>query len=205
MPSASELFAARQLFEAIDKDSSGTLDRDEILASGLFRSLGQCDGCTCETHLNCRSVDHFMKEVDANGDGAITFLEFMLKASRLLFGETTFKDMSPDVIESLLPRQTDSAAKLQLGERFEDILRTLRSWEGTAVSTEALKDSSRLSNVLAGLLAGAHIPDLTEALKTMYVDFQPLRLGGDLIFKLVKKLMEDKRKMLLSSSTTSDR
>lgn len=118
----------------------------------------------------------------------------MLKSSRLLFGEQKFEDVSSEVIESLLPRQADDTNKIALGERFEHILTTLRGWEGTDVSTEALRDGSRMSFVLAGLLTGAHIPDLTEALKAMYVDYQPLRIGGDLIFKLVSKLIEDKRK-----------
>ena len=43
-------------------------------------------------------------------------------------------------------------------------------------------------------LAGAKIPDLATALQVMYVDYLPLRVGGDLIFKIAKKNMEDVRK-----------
>ena len=42
-------------------------------------------------------------------------------------------------------------------------------------------------------LAGAKIPDLATALQVMYVDYLPLRVGGDLIFKIAKKNMEDVR------------
>eukprot|EP00435_Cladocopium_sp_Y103_P014858 s25_g3.t1 len=91
-----DLAAARELFEILDReprqvflipeDGSGTLDRDELLSNALLRSLGHCEGCTCEGIHNCRSVDRFMQELDSDGDGSITFLEFMLSASRVLFG-----------------------------------------------------------------------------------------------------------------------
>jgi len=191
-PSVAELSMARQLFEVLDSDGSGTVERDELLSNGLLRSLGQCDGCTCQSQLTCRSVDRFMQEVDADGDGSITFLEFMLAASRILFSKKSSLRAGPEVVESLLsPRESVEISEAELASRFQDILVTVKSWEGSAASKEVLSSGSRLSHVLAGLFAGAHLPELTDALEAMYVDYLPLRIGGDLVFKMMRKLVED--------------
>lgn len=186
-----DLAAARELFEILDRDGSGTLDRDELLSHALLRSLGHCDGCTCEGIHNCRSVDRFMQELDSDGDGSITFLEFMLSASRVLFGGRSMAEAGPDVIEALLIERGQKETAKDLERRFQDILSTVRSWEDTEVSKKVLQENSSRSRVLAGLLAGAKIPDLATALQVMYVDYFPLRVGGDLIFKIAKKHMSD--------------
>lgn len=186
-----DLAAARELFEILDRDGSGTLDRDELLSNALLRSLGHCEGCTCEGIHNCRSVDRFMQELDSDGDGSITFLEFMLSASRVLFGGRSMAEAGPDVIEALLIERGQKEKAKDLERRFQDILSTVRSWEDTEVSKKVLQENSSRSRVLAGLLAGAKIPDLATALQVMYVDYFPLRVGGDLIFKIAKKHMSD--------------
>lgn len=195
--SPADFAAARELFEILDKDGSGTLDRDELLSNALLRSLGHCEGCTCEGLHNCRSVDQFMQELDADGDGSITFLEFMVSASRVLFGGRSVAEAGPEVIEALLLDLANHSGQgpktKDLERRFEDILATVRSWEGTEVSNKVLQENSSRARVLAGLLAGAKIPDLATALQVMYVDYFPLRVGGDLIFKIAKKHMSDSR------------
>eukprot|EP00913_Durusdinium_trenchii_P018472 g17354.t1 len=174
--SSEDLAAARELFE----DGSGTLDRDELLSNALLRSLGHCEGCTCEGIHNCRSVDKFMQDLDADGDGSITFLEFMLSASRVLFGGRRVAEAGPEVIEALLVERGKNKDKVKdLERRFQGILATIRSWEGTEVSKKVLEENSSRARVLEGLLTGAKIPDLAKALQVMYVDYFPLRVGGD--------------------------
>lgn len=190
--SSEDLAAARELFEVLDKDGSGTLDRDELLSNALLRSLGHCEGCTCEGIHNCRSVDKFMQDLDADGDGSITFLEFMLSASRVLFGGRRVAEAGPEVIEALLVERGKNKDKVKdLERRFQGILATIRSWEGTEVSKKVLEENSSRARVLEGLLTGAKIPDLAKALQVMYVDYFPLRVGGDLIFKIANKHMSD--------------
>lgn len=188
--SAADLAAARELFELIDRDGSGTLDRDELLATSLLRSLGHCEGCTCEGEMNCRSVDNVMQEVDADGDGSISFLEFMLSASRVLFGGRSVAEAGPEAIE-LLQERSPEKPKADLERRFEDILDTIRSWEGSDATRKVLEADSRKAEIIEGLLAGAKVPELASALKVMYVDYLPLRIGGDLIFRIARKFMVD--------------
>eukprot|EP01052_Picozoa_sp_SAG31_P009301 SAG31_NODE_486_length_15001_cov_8.454405_11_plen_111_part_00 len=55
-------------FDRIDKDQSGTLDRDEV--KKLLNNLDPRTGITNE------ELDNFMEEVDASGDDQIDFQEF---------------------------------------------------------------------------------------------------------------------------------
>lgn len=56
----------QNLFETLDADGSGSLDRDEIAV--LIGSLGRA--------LNSNELDVMMKQLDADGDGDISFDEF---------------------------------------------------------------------------------------------------------------------------------
>ena len=43
--------------------------------------------------------------------------------------------------------------------------------------------------VLAGCFAGARVEGVVTALRIVYEDFSPLRMAGDLIFNLMKKVV----------------
>ena len=58
---------ARALFEEIDEDGGGTLDREEIRT--LARRLGK--------KINNRKLDEAMAEMDADGSGEVEFEEFL--------------------------------------------------------------------------------------------------------------------------------
>jgi len=51
-------------------------------------------------------------------------------------------------------------------------------------------DDGRLLQVLKGSLIGARCKPLVEALKMCYLEYSPLRLGGDIIFKLLKQVVK---------------
>lgn len=55
-----------QLFETIDHDKNGTLDKDELRAA--FSKAG--------LSISSAKLDHFFDEVDVNHDGEITFEEW---------------------------------------------------------------------------------------------------------------------------------
>jgi len=76
-PTLEELTTARLMFDLVDKDGSGGLTCDEVLESGLLAQLQK----------NGRSVEDFMREVDADDDGDVTFLEFVRSGAATLFGE----------------------------------------------------------------------------------------------------------------------
>jgi len=68
-----ELAAARRLFDLVDADGSGSIDRAELLASGLLGEASE------------EQVDAMVAEMDRDGDQQISFVEFMLAATRLLY------------------------------------------------------------------------------------------------------------------------
>lgn len=91
-------------------------------------------------------------------------------------------------------------------ERFDAMVATFAGWEaalcanaggapgdtcdpGRMVALGPSEEASRLEVVLTGCFAGARLPDLVAALKVVYVDYAALRLAGDLVFKLMAKVV----------------
>ena len=59
----------RTAFNMFDKDKSGKIDNEEVIALLQGEDLG--------THVSKGAIQKAMKEIDANGDGEIDFEEFM--------------------------------------------------------------------------------------------------------------------------------
>ena len=57
-----------QLFKSIDRDRSGTLDKDELRAA--FKNAG--------VDMNSSKLERFFSEIDKNNDGSISFDEWRL-------------------------------------------------------------------------------------------------------------------------------
>ena len=59
----------RTAFNMFDKDNSGKIDNEEVIALLQGEDLG--------TYVSKDAIGNAMKEIDANGDGEIDFDEFM--------------------------------------------------------------------------------------------------------------------------------
>jgi len=186
--------SARRIFDAVDVDSSGTITQQELLESDLFRSLGQCQDCTCGKEGTCQSVQDFMDEIDTEQRGELHFSEFMIGAhsvlsggdpSSPLFGGSDSTDILVD--EMLSNTAGEQATQSKAALRFDGMCEEFASWSDGAMD-RAESRNPRLAQVLDGCFAGAEVPAVVEALKILYVDFGPLRLAGNLIFKIMKKL-----------------
>ena len=173
-----------RLFRSKDVDGSGTLSRDELLASGLLRSA-DVDG---------EAVDRFMREVDADESGEVDFIEFMLLASRVLFDEEncedecSFAERAPPLIDALEIEGAPSvlfdeakiaAAESRRDERFETMLESVASWELDET------DETRFGVVVRGAQAGGKDARVVSALRHLYTGYAPIRPGAHLIFKLM--------------------
>jgi len=77
-------------------------------------------------------------------------------------------------------------------ERYNHMVETFKVWEShifPTVNTSNGDANDRMEDVLKGCFVGARNPQVVEALRIVYVDFQGLRIAGDLIFKLMSKLV----------------
>ena len=176
---AADVVAARQLFKAMDQDGDNKLTRDELLRFGLLRSLGQCDNCSCNKVDTCQSLDRFVQEVDHDGSGHISFLDFMLRAGRALYLDT-----SVDLTSVLRPRSKAADNFDKMVEEFAFWSRQRRTYYGNDNPEVAVE--TRLATVLDGCFAGAEDRHVVAALRVVFEDYDSLRVCADLIFKIMR-------------------
>jgi hypothetical protein len=74
--------------------------------------------------------------------------------------------------------------RLRFSERYDEMLSQFMEWEDVMPDGEG-----RRMDVVRGCFIGARNPPVVEALRVVYVDFSPLRVAGDIIFKLVSGVM----------------
>lgn len=211
------LIAARELFDAIDTNDSRVLDKAELLASlsllaPVLSSKLHID-CTADGVLEDQAaeelVNAFVAEADVDGDGAVSFVEWAKWLQ--LQGE---EDAAPlNEALSKLHAQQESAdngsaradaskrARQTNGERFDEMLATCMQWEQQLLlqqETDAAPPESldadahgvdRLGIVMQGTFAGGHCEEIVAALRVCYEDYRPLRIGGDLIFRVLKTVV----------------
>ena len=100
------------------------------------------------------------------------------------------------------------------GERFDEMLATCLEWEAlylcrevpndapdeeldgcatpeaaTEAAAAAADEGNRLQQVLLGTFAGGRVPAVADALRVCYAEYSALRFGGDLIFKILKRVV----------------
>jgi hypothetical protein len=198
---ASELATARKLFDLLDGDASGSLDRAELLNKPQLLALIRAE----EDEDDAAAVERFMGDADTDGDGSISFVEWAnaaaaeprlrsadeaLEAALEALEASEAADKSSTAPRGLFGRKTPEA-------RFDAMLDECLAWEGQlncgplVDECEAADgdEEGRLLRVLRGSLAGARCAPVAEALRVCYLEYSPLRLGGDLIFKLLKRIV----------------
>ena len=194
--------AARKIFDAVDADASGTVSSKELLDSDLLRSLGQCSECTCGKEGSCQSVMRFMDEIDkTHPEGDLHFDEFLLASHHLLYegdaslslfgGDDDCGTTTGDLVDEILNGREGEIGQEKMdrySKRFDNMCTEFDSWDSNDSSDKAESQNPRLALVLEGCFAGSKNPPVVEALKILYIDFRPLRMAGDLIFKMMRKL-----------------
>jgi len=213
------LVKSRLLFDYVDGNKSGWLDRDEILASNELMNLIRVD----EDDTPEAAVDRFMELADENGDGEISFVEFAnATASRSNFRSVdealTTAMLSATAGEERNKRRGAFGLRRSPVERFDAMLLQCLEWEevlGCSPNDNALQvgdkneecavdvqllqkeqdgeageEEGRMLQVLKGSLVGARCEPVVEALKMCYLEYSPLRLGGDIIFKLLTQVVK---------------
>lgn len=179
--SADTVAMAHRVFEAFDRDRNGELSKDEFLVSDLLSKLPQT--AQVQTH------EELFAELDVDGSGGISLEEFARGTGRLFAGQ-----WSKEEVDELIARQeADNAGegRTQAGQRFDEMVEQFALWETklAAPGQGVVSDNPRLRTVLKGCFVGAHTKGVVDALRIVYEDFPPLRMAGDLIFKLMRRVV----------------
>lgn len=203
------LSRARRLFELLDADGSGKLEPAELRSAPELLELLREPGDADEDGMLARIM-----AADENADGELSFVEF----ARGNMNRLAAADELPERAgEGAAPgRQVARQAKLDA--RFDEMVIEFAEWEalctgeiecelddpdgagaggspsGGAAGSAGPAGEGRLERVLNGCFQGAKIPELVDALRLVYTQYAALRIGGDLVYKLMSKTMNQKKR-----------
>ena len=183
-------------------NEEGYLTMTELIDTGIIEMIVEL--------MEYDSFDDFVSRMEEEESEKINFEKFMygLQKCALMKNEkvdddgNTFCDVSCDLeevlsvtaqrmapIEAEKKGMTVSERKKKYSDRYDQMVKSFEEWE-TLVPT----GDGRMIQVLNGCFAGAKNQDIVNALKIVYMDYSALRVGGDLVFKLMGKLVERRKK-----------
>ena len=196
-----DLEASRHAFDLVDGDGNGRIDREELLGAPRLLELVREEGEGDE-----EAADRFLELADENGDGVVSFVEFA-NAVADRPGLRVADEALATVLEEVKTRGV--FGRKSPAERFDGMLEQCLQWEEDLgcvplAEDECMVDAKlllkpnnhveeeegRLLKVLKGALVGARCEPVVDALKMVYLDYSPLRLGGDIIFSLLKRIVK---------------
>ena len=139
--------------------------------------------------MNLENQDEFFKKLDGK---EWNFEQFMLGLQQCTDSQScSLVDCNPSTVlqEALVrmpPRDVFSVdpRKQKYSERYDNMVTTFKQWKAKVPTGEG-----RRLDILRGCFVGAENEQVVGALKICYVDYSALRVGGDLIFKLMTALV----------------
>jgi len=169
------------------------LDREELRSPALLAMLHRSSlssDCRDDEEL----IEAFLAAADSDGDGQVSFVEFALACA----GEDLqiADDVLAAVLEEFSERVTASPPlprRRSHTDRFDEMLEACLEWEDAYIAAGGngipAESEGRLTQVLLGTFAGARCEPVASALRLCYEEYSPLRMGGDLIFQLLKRVV----------------
>lgn len=178
-----ELAQLKELFAAIDADGSGELSRDELVGSGFVELL--------RDYYGVRELDALFGGGAAEAEsGELSLGRFIAAASKLGALDDAVA-LRTAVLENRARGERALERRRKHGARYDEMLSTFERWREAGLE-QALLDSvenERLRAVLEGCFAGARNEGMVVALRVLYEDYAPLRMGGDLIWQVVQRIV----------------
>lgn len=185
----------------------GRLTMTELIESGIVEMVVEL--------MEYDSFDAFVSGMEQDDNEKIDFEKFMLRLQKCALmknssgdaddgdaDELVFCDISCDLeevlsvvaqriapIEAKKEEMTVSERKKKYSDRYDAMVKTFEEWETLVPSGDG-----RMIQVLTGCFAGAKSEPIVNALKIVYMDYSALRVGGDLVFKLMGKLVNSRKK-----------
>jgi hypothetical protein len=176
------------------KDGQVFLSKQQLEESGIGDIVMKDIGYT--------SIDAFFDVLDTNSDGRLSFEELMMGLHSYAV-ETCFEDpeCNPSQVlhELLMPllhedRQNHNrildAKHQRYSDQYDRMIDAFSEWESDFID---ISGEGRQLDILRGCFVGAKNAKVLEALRIVYVDYSPLRVGGNLIFKLMSALIKSRQ------------
>ncbi len=175
----------------------GYLTMTELIESGIVEMVIEL--------MEYQSFEDFFQHLEQDENEKINFERFMIglqkcalmKNSKVDDDGNVFCDVSCDLeevlsvtaqrmapIDAKKNQMTVSERKKKYSDRYDEMVKSFEEWEALVPSGDG-----RMIQVLNGCFAGAKSEKIVQALKIVYLDYSALRVGGDLVFKLMGKLV----------------
>ena len=135
----------------------------------------------------------FLTRLDPGLKGKLSFEEFVVGLQRCV---SEFAPSSGTLLDSLqfIPESSHfyseaDKQRSKLNQRYDEMLEKFGEWKKFIPDGEG-----RRLDILRGCFVGSENPKVVEALRVIYVDFPPLRMSGDWIFRVVSTIMGASRR-----------
>jgi hypothetical protein len=140
--------------------------------------------------LNYNDVEKVIDRLDPEQKGRLSFQDLMVGLHRCAVesnsdpANTLQEILTFDSIDANLASDMLDEQQIKYNQRYDEMLENFAQWKDFVPSGEG-----RRIDILRGCFVGSENPKVVEALRVVYVDFPPLRLSGDWIFKVVSSIM----------------
>jgi hypothetical protein len=171
--------------------TAATLNGDAFLTLAQLSETGL--GVTAVDILGFESVEKLLQRLDKNEQKKLSFVDLMTGLQECSQEVCAVEDCNPGAVmlqvvadlEEHPPHISELDDRRQnFSDRYDEMVASFRQWEDLIPQGEG-----RRLDVVRGCFVGANSPQIVNALRIVYVDFKPLRLAGDIIYKLVSSFM----------------
>jgi len=189
-----DIDVGRDAFMALKDDTDeAELTMEQLVESGVVE--------TAVSLFGYDDFSQFITHMESDEYGRLSFERFMYGLQRCAADSSCSPEcnvshilqelanqMKP--IEELKSQTSSSQRKRKHSDKYDAMLVSFSEWE----EKFDLDTTSRRDEILKGCFVGAKNEYVVRALKIVYTDYAALRVAGDIIFKLMSKLIGSKKK-----------
>jgi hypothetical protein len=172
--------------------TAATLNGDAFLTLAQLSETGLA--VTAVDVLGFESLENLLQRLDKNDEKKLSFVDLMTGLQECAQEVCAVEECNPGAVmlqvvadlEAHPPRINEKLddRRQKFSDRYDEMVESFRQWEDLIPQGEG-----RRLDVVRGCFVGANSPQIVNALRIVYVDFKPLRLAGDIIYKLVSSFM----------------
>lgn len=181
-----EIDEGRRAFAILDVDGEGELTIDQLIDSGIIETVAEL--------LEYKSFDDFVIQLKKDDKGRLNFETFMIGLQRCSNDgcnyNCNFNEIFSEIVKMMEPieeqknKMTVSERKKKASAKYDSMVVAFGEWEDLVPEGDG-----RMIEVLRGCFAGAKNEKVLNALKIVYTDYSAIRIAGDLVFKLMCRLV----------------